>query len=228
MEITYLGHLCFTLKTMGKTIIFDPFITGNELAKHIDISKVEADFVLISHGHEDHVLDVEQIASKNNSMLISNYEIINWFGGKGLTGHPLNHGGGANFDFGYCKYVNAIHTSSLPDGSNGGNPGGFIIENEEGTIYFAGDTALTKDMELIGDYHKPDIAILPIGDNFTMGINDAIIAADFIKCNKIIGGHYDTFPYIEIDKKEAVEKFNMKGKELLLFDIGESREFQLK
>jgi L-ascorbate metabolism protein UlaG (beta-lactamase superfamily) len=133
----------------------------------------------------------------------------------------MNHGGQWKFDFGTVKYTNAIHSSVLPDGSYGGNPGGFIVSSDK-TFYYSGDTALTMDMKLIADSHKLDVAILPIGDNFTMGIDDAIKAADFINCNKIIGVHYDTFGFIEIDKNEAIEKFKSHGKELILPKIGES------
>jgi L-ascorbate metabolism protein UlaG (beta-lactamase superfamily) len=173
----------------------------------------------------DHVADVEPIAKRTGATIISNYEIVSWYGNKDLKGYPLNHGGKAEFDFGTAKYVNAIHTSGLPDGSYGGNPGGFVIWNDTNCFYFAGDTALTKDMELIPmTCPKLDVAILPIGDNFTMGYEDAIIASDMIQCNKIIGCHYDTFPYIEIDKAAAVKAFADKGKELLLPELGESFE----
>ena len=134
----------------------------------------------------------------------------------------MNHGGKWNFDFGTCKYVNAIHTSTFPDGTNGGNSGGFVIWNEEGSFYHAGDTALTMDMKLIPMQTKLDLAILPIGDNFTMGIDDAIIASDFVECNRVMGYHYDTFGYIEIDKEKAIQTFASKGKKLLLPEIGQS------
>ncbi|MDH5399965.1 MAG: metal-dependent hydrolase [Cyclobacteriaceae bacterium] len=222
MKITYYGHYCFGIETRGKELLFDPFIRGNDLAKHIDFNSIKADYILLSHGHADHVSDVEAIARKNEVTLISNYEIVEWFGKKGIHGHPLNHGGKAVFDFGICKYVNAVHTSGLPDGSYGGAPGGFVISNDEGTFYFAGDTALTMDMKLIGEYSPPDFAILPIGDNFTMGVDDAVIASDFIKCDKIIGAHYDTFPFIVIDKDDAKRQFSEAGKELILLEIGTS------
>ena len=152
-------------------------------------------------------------------------EIISWFGKKGIdNGHPMNHGGSWNFEFGNVKYVNAIHTSSFPDGSYAGNPGGFIITSKLKTFYYAGDTALTMDMKLIGQYEKLDFAVLPIGDNFTMGVSDAIIAADFIQCNKIVGIHYDTFGYIEIDHVKAISNFSDNGKDLMLLEIGETIE----
>lgn len=221
MKVTYYGHASFSVALKDKTLFFDPFITPNELASAIDVSQIKADYILISHGHGDHVADVEAIAKQNDATLISNFEIISWFGEKGLgKGHPLNHGGQAHFDFGTVKYVNAVHSSTLPDGSSGGNPGGFVVRTTEGNFYFAGDTALTYDMKLIGEYEKIDFAILPIGDNFTMGVDDALIAADFINCDKIIGMHYDTFPYIVIDKEDAKRKFKNAGKELILLEIG--------
>ena len=136
----------------------------------------------------------------------------------------MNHGGSWNFDFGKVKYVNAVHSSSFPDGSNGGNPGGFVIEGEHKNIYIAGDTALTMDMKLIPMRTKLDLAIFPIGDNFTMDIEDAILASDFVECDKILGYHYDTFGYIKIDHKEAIQRFFDKGKDLMLLEIGGSIE----
>ena len=224
MRITYLGHATLHLEIEGKHIVVDPFISGNELASHIDIDALKADYILLTHGHQDHVLDVEQIAKKNPSALIvSNYEIVSWLGEKGFNGHPLNHGGKKVFDFGTVKYVNAIHSSVLPDGTYGGNPGGFVIWNANKCIYIAGDTALTQDMKLIPDTcPKVDLAILPIGDNFTMGYEDAVLAADFVQCNKVLGCHYDTFPPIALDKEAARQHFTAKEKELLLLEIGET------
>ena len=225
MRVQFLGHATFMVETMGKKIMFDPFITGNPKMEDKDLSKYQPDWILVSHGHLDHVLDVEAIAKNCGAKVISNYEIVEWFGKKEIGGHPLNHGGKSNFDFGTVKYVNAIHTSALPDGSNGGNPGGFVIWNEEGCFYFAGDTGLTLDMQLIPlTCPKLDFAILPIGDNFTMGYEDAAIAAEFIQCDTIVGCHYDSFGFIEIDKSKALESFNAKGKKLLLPAIGETIE----
>jgi L-ascorbate metabolism protein UlaG (beta-lactamase superfamily) len=141
---------------------------------------------------------------------------------KGYTVHPMNHGGNWKFPFGNVKYVNAVHTSSFPDGTYGGQPGGFVITTKDKAIYIAGDTALTMDMKLIPMQTKLDLSILPIGDNFTMGVDDAIIASDFIQCKKILGVHYDTFGYIEIDSDAAQQKFSEAGKELILLPIGES------
>ncbi len=226
MKVTYYGHSCFAVQVAGKTLLFDPFITGNELAKAIDINQVPADYILISHGHEDHMADAAAIAMRTGAMLISNFEVTTWFGKQGLQNtHPLNHGGGYRFDFGRAKFVNAIHSSSLPDGAYGGNPGGFVIESSEGNFYYAGDTALTMDMKLIGESTRLTFAALPIGDNFTMGVEDAVKAADFVRCNHVLGLHYDTFAPIAIDRETAVEKFKAAGKRLYLLAPGESHSF---
>lgn len=222
MKITYLGHASLSIETKDKTLLVDPFITGNELASAIDINKLQADYILITHAHEDHILDVEAIAKRTGAKIISNYEIVNYFGEKGIEGHPMNHGGKWNFDFGTIHYTNAIHSSSFPDGSYGGQPGGFVIETNHHRLYIAGDTALTYDMKLIPDViGELDLAILPVGDNFTMGVEEALKASSFLNCNKILGYHFDTFGYIKIDHKASIERFSKAKKELLLLEIGE-------
>lgn len=221
MEIIYLGHASLQIEVAGKQLIVDPFITANELAKNIDVNSLKADYILLTHAHQDHILDVEVIAKNTGAKVISNFEIVNHFGAKGIEGHPMNHGGSWQFDFGRLTFVNAIHTSSFPDGSYGGNPGGYILETSEGNIYIAGDTALTMDMKLIPIQCKLDLAILPIGDNFTMGIDSAVIAADFVECDNILGYHYDTFGYIKIDHQKAKDAFANRGKVLNLLKIGE-------
>jgi len=223
MKITYLGHASLSIEAHGKTIIVDPYITANELAKHIDINKLEADYILITHAHADHILDVEAIAKRTGATIISNYEIVNYFEAKGLAGHPMNHGGTWEFDFGKIHMVNALHSSSFPDGSYGGNPAGFVLETDHHKIYIAGDTALTYDMKLIPKViGELDLAILPIGDNFTMGIKSALKATEFLACKKVLGYHYDTFEYIKIDKIKAITKFAKKRKELNLLPIGDA------
>lgn len=224
MKITYYGHASLGIEVGGKHIIVDPFITGNPLASAIDINTLKADYILLTHAHGDHVLDVEAIANRTQAVIVSNAEIASYYAKLGLKAHPMNHGGSWNFDFGKVKYVNAIHSSSFPDGSNGGNPGGFVIEGEHKNIYIAGDTALTMDMKLIPMRTILDLAILPIGSNFTMDVEDAIIASDFVECDKILGYHFDTFGYIEINHEESIRKFFDKGKDLMLLEIGESIE----
>lgn len=222
MKITFLGHACLLIETEGKHIVVDPFISGNDLASHIDLSKIKADYILITHAHQDHILDVETIAKITGAKIVSNFEIVNYFEKKGLSGHPMNHGGSWNFDFGKVTFTNAVHSSSFPDGTYGGQPGGFVIEAKAANIYIAGDTSLTMDMQLIPIHTQLDLAILPIGDNFTMGIESAIYASDFVQCDRILGYHYDTFGYIKIDHHEAKKKFLDVDKELILLPIGES------
>ena len=224
MKITFYGHACIGIEVSGKNILVDPFISGNPLASHIDINTLKADYILVTHAHQDHVLDVEAIGKRTGAVVVSNYEIASHFGNKGLNYHPMNHGGSWTFDFGTVKYVIAHHTSSFADGTYGGNPGGFVIEGEHKNIYIAGDTALTMDMKLIPMRTKLDLAVLPIGSNFTMDVNDAIVASDFLECDKILGYHYDTFGFIKINHEEAIKKFFDKGKDLMLLEIGGSIE----
>ncbi len=225
MKITYYGHSCFGIETMGNHLLFDPFITPNELAGSIEVDKIPADAVLLSHGHADHVADAASIARRTGAPIISNYEIVSWYEAQGLKGHPMNLGGKWAFDFGKVKYVNAVHSSVLPDGTYGGNPGGFVVWNEESAFYFAGDTALTMDLQLIPmTCPSLDFAILPIGGNFTMDYADALIASDFIRCNTIIGCHYDTFGYVRIDHEAVKKAFSDRGKKLILLPVGGSME----
>jgi len=221
MKITFYGHASLGIQIKDINILVDPFISPNEKASHIDVNSLKADYILITHAHQDHIADVESIAKRTGAVVISNFEIVNHFGELDIEGHPMNHGGKWDFEFGTVKYVNAIHTSSFPDGSYGGQPGGFVIEGEHKNIYIAGDTALTYDMKLIPLQTKLDLAILPIGDNFTMGVDDAILASDFVECDKVLGYHYDTFGYIEIDHEEAKRKFFKKNKDLMLLEIGD-------
>jgi L-ascorbate metabolism protein UlaG (beta-lactamase superfamily) len=223
MNITYYGHSCFGVEINRKHLLFDPFITHNELAKNININEIKADYILISHGHEDHIADAEEIAKRTGAKVICSYEINLWLGKKGVKNiHAINTGGKVKLDFGNVKGVAAVHSSSLPDGTYGGVAMGFVIESSEGNFYYAGDTALTYDMKLIGDYRSINFAFLPIGDNYTMGVDNAIIACNFIKCDDIIGMHYDTFEVIKIDKQEAKYKFESQGKKLALLNIGQT------
>jgi L-ascorbate metabolism protein UlaG (beta-lactamase superfamily) len=226
MKVTYYGHACFSVLVKNRTLLFDPFISGNPLAKAIDVKSVPADFILVSHGHDDHVEDAVAIAKRTRALVIAGFEVANWLEQKGAPRvHALNHGGGYSFDFGRAKFVNAVHSSSMPDGAYGGNAGGFVIESAEGNFYYSGDTALTLDMKLIGESTQLKFAALCVGDNYTMGPDDAVKAAEFVRCNEILGVHYDTFPQIKIDPVAAKEKFKAAGKNLHLLQIGETHEF---
>jgi len=225
MKFTFYGHSCFAIETNGKRVLFDPFITPNELAAHINIEEIRADFILLSHGHADHVADCVAIAEQNNATVVGAFEVMNWMAAQGVKKtHPMNLGGQWNFDFGTVKCTNAIHSSNMPDGSYGGNPMGFIVTTPEKTFYYSGDTALTMDMQLVPRWGKLDFAILPIGDNFTMGYEDAIIAAEMIQCKNIIGVHYDTFGYVKIDHEKVKKAFADAGLNLMLPAIGQSIE----
>ncbi len=225
MKITYFGHSCFQIEMGGTQLIVDPFISPNELAKDIDVASLKADYILVSHAHQDHIVDVETIAKNNGATIVGPYEVASYYGNKGLNYHPMNHGGKWNFDFGTVKLVNAVHSSSFPDGSYGGNSVGFVVWNEEECFYYAGDTALTWDMKLIPmTCPKLKCAILPIGDNFTMGYEDAVIASDFVDCDTIVGCHFDTFGYIKIDQNDAKNAFSKQGKQLTLPEIGKTFE----
>ena len=225
MKYHYYGHSCFMVETGGLKLLFDPFISPNPLANNIVLANIEADYIFVSHGHEDHVADLLTIASLTKAKVICSWEIMKWLEKEGYThAHPMNTGGSFGFEFGRVKCTVAQHSSSMPDGSYGGNPMGFIVFTPEGNFYYAGDTALTLDMQLIPGWGNIHFAIMPIGDNFTMDVEDAILASDFVECDKVLGYHYDTFGYIEIDHKEAIQKFFDKGKDLMLLKIGESIE----
>ena len=224
MKVTYYGHACFSVEVAGKQLLFDPFIKPNPLAKSVDIKQIPADYILISHGHDDHIADAVKIAKNTKATVIANFEVAQWLEKKGAPKvHPMNPGGNVGFDFGRIKSVNAIHSSSFPNGAYGGSPTGFVIESKDGNFYYSGDTALTYDMKLVGEATKLKFAALCIGGNFTMGVDDAIRATDFIKCNNILGVHYDTFPEIKINHAEAEQKFKAAGKALHLLGIGEER-----
>jgi L-ascorbate metabolism protein UlaG (beta-lactamase superfamily) len=226
MNFTYYGHACFAVELAGRALLFDPFISPNPLAAGIDLNGVRADFILVSHGHEDHLADAVALAQRTGATVIANYEVATWLGKKGAGKiHPLNHGGACAWDFGRVKFVNAIHSSGLPDGAYGGNPGGFVVESAQGNFYYSGDTALTMDMKLIGESTRLAFAALCLGGTFTMDAADAVQAARLVDCNEIVGVHYDTYPPIKIDHDEARKKFQAAGKRLHLLKIGASCRF---
>jgi L-ascorbate metabolism protein UlaG (beta-lactamase superfamily) len=225
MKLTSFGHSCFSVETAGKTLLFDPFIKPNALAAGVDFSAIRADYILISHGHFDHIADAVELAGQTGAMVISSFEIATWLGNQGVQKtHPMNLGGAFGFDFGRVKYVPALHSSVLPDGTYGGNPGGFVVESADGSFYYSGDTALTLDMKLLADEFTLKFAVLPIGDNFTMGPKDAVRAAGFVNCRTVVGVHYDTFPPIKIDHDAARATFAAAGVTLHLPAPGASVE----
>lgn len=223
MKLTYYGHSCFLVVVNGNRILFDPFITYNELASHIKIADIEIDYILVTHGHSDHIADCITLAESTNAKVVCNWEIHEWLHKQGLKNiHPMNTGGKWDLGDFIVKCTVAQHSGGLPDGSYGGNPMGFIILSTEGNFYYSGDTALTTDMQLIPKWAKLNFAVLPIGDNFTMDAADAADCAQMIGCKKIIGVHYDTFGFIKIDHEKAKKTFTDKGIELKLLKIGET------
>ncbi|MCB9183754.1 MAG: metal-dependent hydrolase [Flavobacteriales bacterium] len=222
MRLTYYGHSCIGVNTAGHDVLIDPFITGNALASKVDVSRIPATEILITHGHGDHVGDAEAIAKRTNATLVSNYEIAEWFAKKGVKNTlGMNLGGKAKVGPFTIKYTAAVHSSQLPDGSYGGNPGAFVVTGSEGSFHHAGDTALTADMQFLKGFNLR-FACLPIGDHFTMGIDDAIEAARLMGVTKVVGIHYNTFPPIAIDTKLAMASFTKAGLELMLPEIGQT------
>lgn len=203
MKITFQGHSCFTIESGGHAIIIDPFLSGNPAAviKPADV-KVEA--VLVTHGHSDHLGDAVEIAKKNGSDIIAPFELVNYCTAKGAKGHPMHIGGGHDFPFGRIKLTIAHHGSTTDTGAVG-NPCGFLITMGGKTVYHAGDTGLFSDMSLIGETNRIDCALLPIGDNFTMGVEDAIRAVGMLKPKMVVPMHYNTFDVIKADP-EAFRK----------------------
>jgi L-ascorbate metabolism protein UlaG (beta-lactamase superfamily) len=225
MKVKYYGHSSFSVHIGGKSLLFDPFISPNELAGAIDIDTIDADYIFLSHAHQDHMADALHIAKRTQAKIVAIWEISQWAINNGHDNtHAMNIGGFRTFDFGTVQMVKAVHSSSFPDGSYGGSATGFVITGGDRTFYYAGDTALTLDMQLIPERHKVDVAFLPIGNNFTMDVTDALTAAKFTKCDHVIGMHYDTFGYIVIDQQQATDKFRQAGKQLTLMNIGQETQ----
>lgn len=208
MKVSYHGHSVVKIETNGKTILIDPFINGNDLTD-LKVGDQKPDVIILSHGHNDHVGDTVEIAKANDSLIIAPDELCTFLSWKGLKTHPLHIGGAARFDFGKVKLTQAFHGSSYTTEDQQivytGMPAGILLFIEDKTIYHAGDTALFSDMKLIGERHPIDLAFLPIGDNFTMGPEDAATAVEFLKPKTVVPIHYNTFPYIKQDPQQFVE-----------------------
>jgi len=226
MKIRYLGHSGLHIELAGLQLVVDPFISGNEMASDIDISQLKPDYLLLTHGHQDHTLDAEKILKQCDAKLISTYEVATHYGNKGYDVVAMNHGGVYKMGELSLKMVNAVHSSSYADGSYAGNPVGLVLYTETECVYISGDTALTMDMKLIPMTCPPvDLAVLCIGDHFTMGYKDAVIAAQFVEAKIVLGVHYDTFPPIKMDKEAAIQVFTEAMIRLDLPAIGEEKEY---
>jgi L-ascorbate metabolism protein UlaG (beta-lactamase superfamily) len=226
MKTTYYGHSCFATEIKGKHLLFDPFVSENPLAQGVDVKKIKADFIFISHAHFDHIADVITIAKETGATVVANFEIFSWLSKNGVkNAQPLNPGGTFSADFGRVKCVNAVHSSSFEDGTYGGGACGFVVESTEGNFYYSGDTALTLDMKLVSESTKLTFTVLCIGGTLTMGVEEAIRAAELLQCKEVMGVHYDTFPNIKINHVEAKEEFRSKAVTLHLIPIEGSKEF---
>lgn len=224
LKLTYLSHSCFLLDDGTQQVIIDPFLTGNELApvKQEDIS---AKYIVLTHGHGDHIGDTFEIAKRNNSLVIAVNELANYVASQGANAHNMHIGGGFNFPFGRLKFTIAHHGSSNNEGQYMGEPAGVVIKMGDKTIYHCGDTGLFLDMKLIGEIDKIDILLVPIGDNFTMGVNDAIKAVEFVNPDIAIPMHYNTFPIIPADPNEFKNKVEAIGKKARVMQFGETIKF---
>lgn len=222
MKLTYEGHSCFILESGGKRVIIDPFLTGNPNAA-IKPGDVKVDAVLVTHGHADHLGDGIDIAKNNDAPIIAPFELVNYCTERGAKGHPMHIGGGYDFPFGHVKLTIAHHGSTTDTGAVG-NPCGFIVTMGERSVYHAGDTGLFSDMSLIGETNNIDCALLPIGDNFTMGVSDAARAARMLKARVAIPMHYNTFEVIEQDPEDFRSALKGTSIEVRILEPGGSTE----
>ncbi|WHY84983.1 metal-dependent hydrolase [Neobacillus novalis] len=226
MRVSYHGHSVVQINTNGKTILIDPFIKGNRLTD-LTVEEVKPDVIILSHGHNDHVGDTVELATRHNALVIANHEIATFLGWQGINTHGLHIGGAYQFDFGKVKLTQAFHGSSYETENNEliycGMPAGILVMSEGKTIYHAGDTGLFSDMKLIGERHPIDLAFLPIGDNFTMGPEDAAYAAKLLNAKTVVPMHYNTFPPIKQDPYQFIELLEDQNGKVLV--PGEAIDF---
>ncbi len=221
IRLTFLGHSGWMIEKDQVTILIDPFLAGNPVAKH-KASELRADYICLTHAHGDHLGDALPIAKRTGSIIVSNFEIAQYCEKQGAKVHAMHIGGAHSFAFGKVKLTPAWHGSSFPDGTYGGTPAGLLFTLDGKTIYHAGDTGLFGDMKLIGESHTIDLALLPIGDNFTMGIDDAVKAASLIKPKMVIPMHFNTFDAIKADPEEFLHKMKQIGLHVQLLEPGQS------
>lgn len=223
-KLTFLGHSAFLVEGSKGRVVIDPFLTGNPVAK-IKPGDLKVDYVLLTHGHGDHLGDGVDIAKANNATIVAPFELANYCSNQGANVHPMHIGGAHNFPFGRVKLTIAHHGSAAPDGTYTGNPCGFLVTMDGKTLYHSGDTGLFYDMKLIGEMNKIDVAVLPIGDNFTMGIDDAVKAAELLQPGLVIPMHYKTFDIIDVEPEQFVDAVKTRGLKAQLLSVGESLDY---
>lgn len=227
MIVSFHGHSVVKIETNGKTILIDPFITGNGNCD-LQATDLKVDAILLSHGHNDHVGDTVQLAKTNDALVVAPFELATYLGWKGVNVHPMHIGGSHSFDFGTVKFTQAFHGSSYEEEGNKivytGMPAGILFKGEDKVLYHAGDTALFSDMKLLGEMNDIDLAFLPIGDNFTMGPEDAAVAAKWLRAKKVVPMHYNTFPVIEQDGKAFAMEVTTSITEGVVMEPGDSIE----
>lgn len=221
MKLRYFSHSAFQVTTdSGTVILIDPFLDGNPTSP-VKSDDVKADYIILTHAHVDHIGDTFKIAKENNSTIIAVNELADYCATKGLNAHNMHIGGGHSFDFGRVKFTIAHHGSLSPDNHFGGEPAGVLITADDKTLYHAGDTGIFLDMKLIGEMNNIDYALLPIGDNFTMGVDDAVKAVEFLQADVSIPIHYNTFPVIEVSPNEFKAKVEAIGKKSIILEYGQ-------
>lgn len=225
LKVTYYGHSCFLLNDGKHSVIIDPFITGNTFAP-VKPEEIQVDYVVLTHGHGDHLGDGIDIAKRCDATIIAVNELANYVASKGCKAHNMHIGGGYNFSFGRLKFTIAHHGSAGPNGEYLGNPAGVVIKMGGKTVYHTGDTGIFLDMKLIGEMDKIDIYMAPIGDNFTMGIDDAVKSVEFVNPGLAIPMHYDTFPIIPANPNEFKHKVEAIGKKCMVFPYGHTETFE--
>lgn len=222
--LTYLGHSAFLVTSSQGSVVIDPFLTGNPTAR-TKPGDLKVDAVLLTHAHGDHLGDGVEIARANDAVIVAPFELANYCASKGARVHPMHIGGARTFPFGRVKLTIAHHGSAAPDGTYCGNPCGFLVTMDGKTLYHPGDTALTYDMKLLGEMHPIDVAVLPIGDNFTMGIDDAVKATELLSPRMVVPMHYKTFDIIDADPQEFARRVAERGVQCRVVGIGETLEY---
>ena len=223
-KLTYLGHSAFLVEGGGTKLVIDPFLNDNPVAP-VSADQIDVDWVLLTHGHGDHIGDGIEIATRCKATVVAPFELANYCAARGCEVHPMHIGGAHDFPFGRVKLTIAHHGSCAPDGTYTGNPCGFLITMDDRTFYHPGDTGLFLDMQLIGEMNDIAVAVLPIGDNFTMGIEDAVKATEFLRPGTVVPMHYKTFDVIDVEPRAFVDAVSAKGFTARVLEFGGSLEY---